>query len=307
MSIRSRLALLVWAWMGLAATSAACAPLLEDAGARPGAEGAAAAREIADGGVPAAATQAGDSDPGGSKPASGDSDPGGSKPASGDSDPGGSKPASRDSDPGGSKPASGDSDPAPGDSDPASSASSSSEGCPSTLPDELASDPRTDGTLIVVWKSRYKLGFYDRDAIAELPGEGRAACFDIALGDRPEGPKRTQGDRKTPEGWYWVAWKIPYGSTSFYKALYVSYPNEDDAALALSEGRIDQRTHDRIVAAARSRSAVTDTSLGSLIEIHGSGSRPRNWTLGCVALDDEDMDFLYDAAIPGKTAIFLAP
>jgi hypothetical protein len=184
--------------------------------------------------------------------------------------------------------------------------------CPATLPAEIAADTRAQGTLIMVWKSEFKLGFYDAGELQTVPvdgggGVGRPACFDIAMGDRPVGPKRTQGDRKTPEGWYWVSWKIPYGSTRYYKALYVNYPNAEDAALALSEGRIDQRTHDRIVSAAAQRSTVMDSPLGSLIEIHGSGSNPRDWTLGCVALDNENIDYLYDAAEAGKTAIYLAP
>ena len=187
--------------------------------------------------------------------------------------------------------------------------------CPSTLgEDVLAGSPGAE-TLIVVWKSRYQLGFYRDGKIAstgkseEIGTEGRdiPACFDVALGFEPEGAKTTQGDGKTPEGWYWMSWKIPHGQTSFYKALYVNYPNAEDAALALGEGRIDQATHDRIASAASKHSTVTDSPLGGLIEIHGSGNSPRNWTLGCVALDNSDMDWLYDAAVSGKTAIRILP
>ena len=159
----------------------------------------------------------------------------------------------------------------------------------------------------MIWKSHYKLGFYESGQLAEQAGSGDPACFDAALGFEPEGHKTVRGDGKTPEGWYWVSWKIPQGKTSFYKALYVSYPNAEDAAAGLTTGRIDQATHDRIVRAAGKRSTVTDSKLGSLIEIHGEGSWPRNWTLGCVALDNPDMDWLYDATVSGRTAIRILP
>ncbi len=179
--------------------------------------------------------------------------------------------------------------------------------CPTTLPDPIADDRRSANTLIVIWKSEYKIGFYDARQLSTVERTSSPACFDMALGFAPEGAKRTQGDGKTPEGWYWVSWKIPKGQTSYYKALYVNYPNGGDAAIALGEGRIDQATHDRIVSAANKRSTVTDSPLGALIEIHGSGSRPRNWTLGCVALDNENMDWLYEASESGGTAIRILP
>ena len=179
--------------------------------------------------------------------------------------------------------------------------------CSPTLPDEIASDGRAVGDLIAIWKADYKLGFYRAGALVDRGGEAGPACFDVALGFAPRGHKTVRGDGKTPEGWYWVSWKIPLGRTSFYKALYVSYPNERDGAMALAEGRIDGATHDRIARAARNRSAITDSPLGSLIEIHGEGSWPRNWTLGCVALDNVDMDWLFDESVGGKTAIHILP
>ncbi len=178
--------------------------------------------------------------------------------------------------------------------------------CPLDVPEDIAGDSRAKGTLIVVWKSEYKLGFYRKGKLGSVT-EGEPACFDVALGGHPEGPKRRQGDQKTPEGWYWVSWKIPHGSTSFYKALYVNYPNAEDAAHGLQAGLIDQRMHDRIVSAASKHSTVTDSALGALIEIHGSGSQPPNWTLGCIALDNPDMDYLFDATESGQTAIYIQP
>ena len=179
--------------------------------------------------------------------------------------------------------------------------------CPEDVPGAIAGDSRAKGTLIVVWKAEYKLGFYNKGKLGVVSEGGEPACFDVALGGAPEGPKLQQGDQKTPEGWYWVSWKIPLGSTSYYKALYVNYPNASDAAKGLASGLIDQRMHDRIVSAAGKHSTVTDSALGALIEIHGSGSQPPNWTLGCIALDNPNMDYLYDATVSGQTAIYILP
>lgn len=180
-------------------------------------------------------------------------------------------------------------------------------GCPLAMPEEHAGATQVKGDVILVMKSRYKLGFYRQGELVEVEGEDRRACFDIALGFEPVGHKLRQGDGRTPEGWYWVSWKIPKGETSFYKALYVNYPNADDAEVGLKSGLIQQAMHDRIVRSAGKRSTVTDSALGALIEIHGSGSYPKNWTLGCVALDNNNMDWLYDSSAGGKTAILIVP
>lgn len=193
------------------------------------------------------------------------------------------------------------------DADPTPTSRWDPAGCPLAFPEDHAAAPQVEGDVILVLKSRYKLGFYRGGQLVDLDGEERRACFDIALGFEPVGHKQRQGDGKTPEGWYWVSWKIPEGQTSFHKALYVNYPNADDARAGLDRGLISQATHDRIVAAAAKRSTVTDSALGGLIEIHGSGSSPKNWTLGCVALDNPDIDWLYDASTGGRTAILIVP
>jgi L,D-peptidoglycan transpeptidase YkuD (ErfK/YbiS/YcfS/YnhG family) len=67
-----------------------------------------------------------------------------------------------------------------------------------------------------------------------------------------------------------------------------------DAERGLAEGLISREEYDAIVEAERAgRIPPWDTALGGEIYIHGHGSRS-DWTLGCVALDDADMQVLYE-------------
>ena len=102
--------------------------------------------------------------------------------------------------------------------------------------------------------------------------------YRVALGPAPVGPKRVQGDKKTPEGTYFVDGKNP--GSRYHKNLGVSYPNAED----------------------RKRAAALGRSPGGDIKIHGLGPEFRHlgkdqwkydWTLGCIAVTDEEIDELY--------------
>lgn len=75
--------------------------------------------------------------------------------------------------------------------------------------------------------------------------------FSIGLGWEREGHKQIEGDGKTPEGEYYVC--VRNSNSSFYLSLGVSYPNKEDAAVALEDGRIDNVTYERIVNAIEKR------------------------------------------------------
>lgn len=100
--------------------------------------------------------------------------------------------------------------------------------------------------------------------------------YDIALGGNPVGHKQVQGDQKTPEGYYKLDYLKP--NSSYYKALHVSYPNRRDAASARKAGK----------------------SPGGAIMIHGQPNsqrvmkkffgKPRDWTAGCIALLNNEID-----------------
>jgi murein L,D-transpeptidase YafK len=109
--------------------------------------------------------------------------------------------------------------------------------------------------------------------------------FPVELGPYWMGTKQRQGDRKTPEGRYHVIKKKANGKTKYYKALEINYPNAQDKEqfrLAKHSGKIS-----------------SSSRIGGLIEIHGSGGRGNDWTEGCVALVNPQMDIVYNAASVG--------
>jgi L,D-peptidoglycan transpeptidase YkuD (ErfK/YbiS/YcfS/YnhG family) len=104
--------------------------------------------------------------------------------------------------------------------------------------------------------------------------------FTAELGPNWIGTKQYKGDKATPEGKYHITKKKSRHQTKYYKALLINYPNEEDKArynANVKNGSIPKR------------------GIGNLIEIHGDGGKGINWTEGCVALTNNDMDKLYEA------------
>lgn len=107
----------------------------------------------------------------------------------------------------------------------------------------------------------------------------RKAEYDAELGKSWIGDKRQRGDNKTPEGIYRITKKLEGGATKYYKALLINYPNDDDKK--------------RFEEAVKSGDLPASAKIGGLIEIHGHGGKGDDWTEGCVALSDGDMDKLF--------------
>ena len=103
--------------------------------------------------------------------------------------------------------------------------------------------------------------------------------FNAELGKNWIGDKRYAGDKATPEGLYKVTKKKDGGQTKYYKALLLNYPNEEDKK--------------RFQEGIRNQTIARNAQIGGLIEIHGGGGKGINWTDGCVALENHDMDALY--------------
>lgn len=126
--------------------------------------------------------------------------------------------------------------------------------------------------LVRVWKAERKL---------QVLAQGKVVHeFKMVLGPNPVGHKQQEGDGKTPEGAYILDFKKP--NSAFYKAIHVSYPNAQDLAAAKKRG----------------------VSAGGQIMIHGQPNgfgmlsaltQQRDWTAGCIALSNEDMDILWQA------------
>lgn len=137
--------------------------------------------------------------------------------------------------------------------------------------------------------------------------EGQSKLFKtytIALGPKPTGHKQQQGDGATPEGEYYLTHKN--AKSNFYLSLGVSYPNALDAAAGLKAGLITKAQHDAIVSAIRVQGKPPqNTRLGGDIFIHGGGVG-NDWTLGCVALTNEDIKELFDL-LPVKSPVRIVP
>lgn len=130
---------------------------------------------------------------------------------------------------------------------------------------------RTGSPAVIVNKEKHVVTLYDNGvAVKTYRGE---------LGYNSIQDKHYGGDNATPEGRYHVTSKKGLGQSRYHKALLISYPNEDD-----------RREFDRMRKAGQIPNRV---GMGSLIEIHGDGGRGRDWTNGCVALTNRDMDDLF--------------
>lgn len=149
---------------------------------------------------------------------------------------------------------------------------------------------------------RAKLIIYKRKRLLELwLDDACHAAYPVALGFAPSGPKQSEGDGRTPEGTYAICTRN--AQSRFYLSLGISYPNVVDAHKALEQGRIDQAAYQRIVLAHRAqRRPPWDTPLGGAIMIHGHGSQ-KDWTHGCIAVEDETMDVLWAHASLGTTVL----
>lgn len=119
-------------------------------------------------------------------------------------------------------------------------------------------------------------------------GEAVRIIGGIQLGDVPMGPKRFQGDERTPEGRYLIDYGNP--ESAYYLSLHISYPSARDATFAEAQGR----------------------SPGGQIFIHGqpNGWResrvPGDWTDGCIAVSNEEMEALWQS-VPDGTVIDILP
>lgn len=116
-------------------------------------------------------------------------------------------------------------------------------------------------------------------------------AYSIALGPRPRGHKLHAGDERTPEGRYILDFKTE--KSDFHKAIHISYPNEQDIKRALDIG----------------------AAPGGSIMIHGMPNNTTlppeliqmfNWTDGCIAVTNQDMDEIWSAIKPG-TPIDIRP
>lgn len=137
--------------------------------------------------------------------------------------------------------------------------------------------------MVRVVKSKKRLYLIKEDEVF--------ATYRVKFGADPKGHKVQQGDEKTPEGLYYLTYKN--SNSAYYRSIHISYPNAEDKEKARKLG-VDP---------------------GGDIMIHGQPNgyewatffmQMVNWTDGCVALTNSDMDKVWDAIEPG-TPIEILP
>lgn len=130
-----------------------------------------------------------------------------------------------------------------------------------------------------------------RRALTVWDGPEKVFSCRVGLGRTPRGPKRREGDGRTPEGVYRVCLVKQAGK--YGRSLGLSYPGEQDARLAHARGCVDSATLANILAAhAQNKRPPWGSPLGGEIYLHEGGSQT-DWTQGCIALNKEDMDVLF--------------
>jgi murein L,D-transpeptidase YafK len=150
--------------------------------------------------------------------------------------------------------------------------------------------------VIEVWKGQRRMELrHDRALIRE---------FKIVLGQAPKDTKLIRGDMRTPVGRYYVSEKHV---SRFHRFLGINYPNLDDAERGYGDRLIDAvQWADIFVANLRGEAPTWRTLLGGRVGIHGYGERPYlpvDWTQGCIAVSNDDIEFLYDFAPVGTPVI----
>lgn len=150
--------------------------------------------------------------------------------------------------------------------------------CTCLAKDNTPPSPLPPITRIVVEKSKRHLTVYNKDEVLKT--------YTIALGFTPTGHKEQEGDGKTPEGTYKICAKNP--NSKYHRSLKVSYPNSKDIDCAKKKC----------------------VSPGDHIMVHGLGKgfshlgqlhTLKDWTLGCIALTNEEIEEIYKAVEVGTS------
>ena len=153
------------------------------------------------------------------------------------------------------------------------------------LPGSVPSVHKNSGLIdkVVVKKSVYRIYLYKDNKVVKT--------YFIALGANPKGHKQYEGDKRTPEGTYILDYVKQ--NSRFYKSFHISYPNKKDIEHAKALGKRP----------------------GGMIMVHGQpyiqnnptpGIQSSNWTNGCIALMNDDMDEFLELVAPG-TVIEILP
>jgi len=135
------------------------------------------------------------------------------------------------------------------------------------------------------------------------------ARFPAAFGIDPDSDKYKALDAATPEGLYFITYKK--SKSRFHRFLGISYPNLANAARGLAQGVISIEDYKRIYRTIqKTGEGPCDTRLGCGLGIHGGGvfryfgkARETDWTEGCIALNDKDIEKVFNFCRSGDPVI----
>ncbi len=139
-------------------------------------------------------------------------------------------------------------------------------------------------TKIMVSKSGHEMKLYD--------SAGLIGTYTVSIGNGGTGPKLREGDRVTPVGNYHVTWK---GPSRFGTFMLLDYPNADDRA--------------RFAKLKATGAISKNARIGGDVGIHGGGpvyakgDEINDWTLGCVAVDDDQIKEVAPMVAPGTLVV----
>ena len=149
---------------------------------------------------------------------------------------------------------------------------------------------------IFVYKEKRRLYVMQSDVLVR--------DYPIGLGFHPTGDKEKEGDGRTPEGKFFVCVKKP--NSRFQKSLGLNYPDKKHAERAFFAGVITPiEFRDILIAFEKKATPPWNTVLGGQIFIHAGGAH-KDWTEGCVALYNSDMEELFQVAAVG-TPVSIRP
>lgn len=130
--------------------------------------------------------------------------------------------------------------------------------------------PITQIDYILVEKTKRLIKFYNKNEPVRV--------YSIALGFDPIGTKLQEGDGRTPEGKYFINGKNP--KSQFHLSLRISYPSPQDIEEAAKRG-------------APPGGDIMVHGLGKFFGWLGSKHTFKDWTLGCIAITNDEIDEIY--------------
>lgn len=145
---------------------------------------------------------------------------------------------------------------------------------------------KTKFDRLVIYKSRRLLQAWSRGRLLKK--------YTVSIGKGTAGPKLHHGDNRTPEGTYRISGR--HRSKTYYLFLSLSYPNATDRR--------------RYSQAKKLGLIPKGAGIGTAVGIHGEHvgltwlpHKWVNWTRGCIALDNDEIEELYRAVIPGAEVV----